>query len=140
MLNSSCINYKMERTLEDADGVRRYFGKFLLAHGVDSEALACIELTIYEIVVNIIEHGDIISGDGTIDIMGELVDHRFSCTFLYSGSEYNLNEHRLPNLKDHVKRGSKDGLGIYITRKFMDEIEYSHENGENRLTIVKLLH
>ncbi len=135
-----CLNYEMERSLDDADRVREGFAQFLSENGAHRDMLACLELTIYEIVVNVIEHGDIISGDGKILISGKIIDGKFSCTFTYSGSEYNIKEHKLPDLEKHFESGNKDGLGVYITRKFMDAIEYSHKDGENRLTIVKLLH
>ena len=31
------------------------------------------------------------------------------------------------------------GLGIFITKKTMDTVTYTYENGENRLTMVKTI-
>ena len=42
-----------------------------------------------------------------------------------------------PNVSIPPSRKKVGGLGIYMTKKMMDSVEYRFDNGENILTITK---
>jgi len=45
-----------------------------------------------------------------------------------------------PDMKDHVQRGHKKGLGIFLMRQIMDEVRYKFRDGvKNELTLVKFI-
>ncbi len=131
------LSFEIERNLHEADKVRRGFASFLSDNGVDSDIVNYLELAIYEIIVNVIEHGDIQCNDRTVRVYGEINGGLFSCSFNYSGSEYNINNHKMPNLEEHFKSGKDGGLGIYMIKSLMDEVDYRHNEGENWLKIIK---
>jgi len=140
MTNKISLNYEIDRALDDADMVRKGFASFLSDNKVKSDIVNYLELVIYEIVVNVIEHGDVQCNDSKIRIFGEIDNNIFSCSFNYSGSEYNINNHKMPNLEEHFKSGKDGGLGIYMIKSLMDEVDYKHKDGENWLKIMKSVH
>ena len=45
-----------------------------------------------------------------------------------------------PDMKEHVQRGHKKGLGIFLMRQIMDEVRYKFKDGvKNELTLVKFI-
>lgn len=42
-----------------------------------------------------------------------------------------------PNLNVPLRNRSEHGLGVYMMRKWMDEVRYEFENGKNRVIMVK---
>jgi sigma-B regulation protein RsbU (phosphoserine phosphatase) len=77
------------------------------------------------------------TGDVTIRI--SFGNARFVMQFEDSGLAFNPLEHELPDVKAGIDDRKIGGLGIYLTRKWMDEVNYQRENGKNILTIIKRL-
>ena len=44
-----------------------------------------------------------------------------------------------PDITLSAKDRSIGGLGIFLTKKYMDSIDYKYENGENILTMKKMI-
>jgi anti-sigma regulatory factor (Ser/Thr protein kinase) len=75
------------------------------------------------------------TGDVTIRISLDAL--RLVMQFEDSGIAFNPLEHELPNVNTGIEDRKIGGLGIYLTRKWMDEVIYQWKNGKNVLTIVK---
>ena len=60
-------------------------------------------------------------------------------TFIDSGIPFNPLEREDPDLSLSAEEREIGGLGIYMTKKTMDEVRYAYEDGQNILTIVKRL-
>jgi len=58
-------------------------------------------------------------------------------TFSDGGKPYNPLEKADPDVTLSAEERSIGGLGIFMVKKMMDEIEYVYENGRNVLTIGK---
>ena len=59
--------------------------------------------------------------------------------FRDSGVPFNPLERPDPDITLSAEDRSIGGLGIYLTKKYMDKIEYRYENDENILTIKKMI-
>lgn len=59
--------------------------------------------------------------------------------FSDSGTPYNPLEKPDPKKNRSLSEAKKGGLGIFITKKLMDDISYKFEDGKNILTIKKVL-
>ena len=43
------------------------------------------------------------------------------------------------DIQSHVAAGKAGGLGVFLMRKIMDQVDYQYRNGKkNQLTLVKL--
>lgn len=92
-----------------------------------------VNLIVEEIFVNIVNY----SNADSIVVNAEYEKPTLTLEFVDNGIEFNplLKEnHELPESIDEAEIG---GLGIFLTKKMADEIEYHHENGENHLIIIK---
>jgi anti-sigma regulatory factor (Ser/Thr protein kinase) len=96
-----------------------------------------LTISVDEACTNIIKHGyrDIPSGSITMKVniktdrlVVELIDH---------GISFDPNQVSDPNLDQYIQNGKKGGLGIFIMKKFLDEIQYATSETANILRLVK---
>jgi serine/threonine-protein kinase RsbW len=91
-------------------------------------------------VINIIEHGYDEGAEGSIEIEVEAGDAQFKIMIRDSGRVFNPESIPNPDMKEHVQRGHKKGLGIFLMRQIMDEVRYKFRDGvKNELTLVKFI-
>jgi anti-sigma regulatory factor (Ser/Thr protein kinase) len=62
---------------------------------------------------------------------------RIILQFEDSGIAFNPLEQEIPDVMAGIEDRSIGGLGIYLTRKWMDEITYKRDNEKNILTLYK---
>lgn len=105
----------------------------------DKREAGRIVLAVDEAVSNIMEHAyeDMeIAGDIRITIDAD--DARFEIVISDSGKEFDPNTLNVPDIKEHVSRGKKKGLGVFLMRQIMDEVKYTFVQGlRNELRMVK---
>ncbi len=97
-----------------------------------------IFIVVEELFVNIAsyayKHG---KGMATILTRASKKDNSLEITFVDSGIPFNPIEKEDPDTTLAAEDRKQGGLGIYITKKRVDEISYCYENNQNRLTIKK---
>jgi serine/threonine-protein kinase RsbW len=96
-----------------------------------------VETAVDEAVSNIIEHayqgeekGEIVC-TCTTDPSGIVI------TLEDTGKPFDPQSIPVPNLDVPLMDRSDHGLGVYMMRKWMDEVHYEFENGINRVIMVK---
>ena len=60
-----------------------------------------------------------------------------SITFLDAGRKFNPLENEEPDTALSAEERDIGGLGIFLTKKFMDSVEYEYKDGQNILTLRK---
>ncbi len=60
-------------------------------------------------------------------------------TFIDRGTPFNPLENEDPDVTLPAEERAIGGLGIFMTKKTMDEIHYAYKDGQNQLTLVKKL-
>lgn len=100
-----------------------------------------ITLAVDEAVANVMEHAyeGIEPGDVRVAVRRD-GDH-FIVTVTDRGHQFDPAAIVSPNMQEHVKMGKRNGLGIFLIRQIMDEINYSyvHKSGHNELRMVKYI-
>ena len=64
-------------------------------------------------------------------------DNTLVCTFEDSGTPFNPLKRTDPDLNVSARKRNVGGLGIYMSKNIMDNIEYQYENNKNILKITK---
>ena len=110
----------------------------LEGYGCSMKIQTAICIAIEEVFVNVANYaykGEI--GDIRIDINFD--DNTRNVTFLVSdkGIPFNPLDKADPDITLSLEEREIGGLGIFITKKTMDEVRYTFENEENILTIIK---
>lgn len=91
-----------------------------------------------EAVSNVIEHSYEYRKDGLVHIDVDADPYRFKVTIRDTGKNFQPANIKDPNILEHVKKGRKKGLGIFLMRQIMDEVRYTFKEGkQNELVLVK---
>ena len=132
------LSLTVDFTLQAAEKSKQTIIAFLNEQQVDEDIISCVELAVYEAVVNIIEHGQ---PDKTIPLTVDIAidPDNIIITITHSGNEFDITKVKLPDIVAHYKSGKKRGLGIYFIRTLMDTVIYSCEDNFNTLVLEKRL-
>jgi sigma-B regulation protein RsbU (phosphoserine phosphatase) len=128
------------------DLLQAWVADILKAHECPDKICNQIEVVTEELFVNIASY----AYAGEAGISGEAstgaVIVRINCDgktimmqFEDSGIAFNPLEQAMPDIKASMQDRKIGGLGIFLTRKWMDEVSYKKENGKNILTIRKTI-
>ena len=130
----------VDADLKELDKVQDFIREELEQYDVSPNVMFQLELAVEEIYTNITSyayHPEL--GKATINCSVEENPLRVTIQFLDSGKPFD------PLAKDEADTSKQallertGGLGIFLVKKNMDDVEYSYENGKNVLTISKAL-
>ncbi len=131
------IELTVPRTTQYLGMVRRVVAMAAERIGFELTEVDMIELAIDEACSNAVIYGT--AEDGQLKITVEITDERFTVVLCEDGPRFPFEEKG--NFKVEEQLGSVDhgGLGIYIIKRFMDEVSYAHtKECGNVITMTKL--
>ena len=103
--------------------------------GFGTKEINKIELAAEEAIVNIVNYAyGNKSGNITVTCRSESND-KFFIEIIDSGLPFNPLDAKAPDLEANVDDRLIGGLGIYLTEKLVDTIEYKREDDKNILTL-----
>jgi serine/threonine-protein kinase RsbW len=107
------------------------------AAGLDTVAICRCQLAVDEACTNIIEHGYQGEDRGSIELecaagQGELI-----ITISDQARPFDAEAVPQPHLGDQLDDVQVGGLGLYFMRQVMDAVEFTREDGVNKLVLVK---
>jgi len=101
---------------------------------VDKETQFKLITVAEEIFSNIAQYAYAQAG-GTVDITTFLFKDDYVVCFADKGKKFNPLKNKTPNIKADIKDRNIGGLGVFLSKKLSDKIEYTHQNGQNILTV-----
>jgi anti-sigma regulatory factor (Ser/Thr protein kinase) len=119
--------------------VREFVLKFLKKTKLQPDEISRVVLATDEAVTNIVEHAHKFNPQEKVHIELEADDETFTATLKHVSTRFDPREYPEVNIAEHIKAGRKRGLGIFIIRQIVDEMDYLYENGQNTLRIVKYI-
>jgi serine/threonine-protein kinase RsbW len=108
-----------------------------LAAGLDDTAICRCQLAVDEACTNIIEHAYEGEGRGNIEIECEPGPGELTITLADQGKPFDPNSVPEPQLDAELEAMQVGGLGLYFMRQVMDAVEFSYQDGSNKLVLVK---
>lgn len=128
----------VQATLENISAVTAFIDEQLEALDCPMKAQMQIDVAIDELFGNIAHYayGDGV-GDATVRFEFNAETRVASITFMDRGVPFNPLESADPDVTLSAEERGIGGLGIFMVKKTMDQLEYSHENGANLLTVRK---
>ena len=125
-------------TLENIPKVTEFIDEQLEALDCPMKSQMQIDMAIDELFGNIAHYayGDG-AGDATVRFDFDESTRVASITFTDRGVPFDPLQKADPDVTLSAEERAVGGLGIFMVKKTMDKLEYSHENGCNILTIYK---
>ncbi|MBR3545737.1 MAG: ATP-binding protein [Oscillospiraceae bacterium] len=91
-----------------------------------------------EIFVNIASYAYApVSGNATVRVVVSEDPVAVTITFMDGGKPFDPTKRDDPDVTLAAEERGIGGLGIYMTKRFMDDVKYEYKGGKNILTLVK---
>ena len=109
----------------------------------ETDLMYKIDVAAEEIFVNIAHYAykdKLPEGEtGTVWLSCTMDEDMLCIIFRDTGIPFNPLDREDPDITLSAQERKIGGLGIFLTKKYMDSVEYSYTNGENVLTMKKLI-
>ena len=125
-------------TLDNLDKVLAFIDGQMELAGCPARLMTQVDMAVEEIFVNIARyayHPE--EGEASVRCEAGGEPFRIIVGFADSGRPFNPLEHEDPDVTVNAEQRQIGGLGIYMAKKLMDEIEYEYRDGKNILTLRK---
>lgn len=111
----------------------------LTGHGCSQDQAEKIETAVEEMLVNIANYA-YPEGEGDVVVCISFPkDDIAQVEIRDRGIHYDPTKRPDPDVTKPLRQRSKGGLGIFMAKKFMDEMEYDYRDGVNHTTMRKRL-
>ena len=120
--------------------IRSFVSRVAEKVGFDEDDVNKIELAIDEACTNVIKHAYKKDPLKPIDIVIQIDYQKLTCIVTDRGKGFDPKIIKMPNMKEYLAELRVGGLGIYLMRTLMDEVDYDIRPGvRNRVKMVKYL-
>lgn len=131
---------KIPANVENLDQVLLFVDSYLEESGCSLKTQMQIDVAVEELFVNIAHYAYVPgSGEAEISIWVEDEPKTVVIRFRDSGIPYNPLAKEDPDVTLSAEERQIGGLGIFMVKKSMDDIQYQRDAGQNILTIKKNL-
>ena len=136
--NSSYDELTVKADVNNLDKVQGFIDERLEAAGCSMKAQTQIGVAVEEIYVNICHYAyKDKGGEGDATIKMKISDGVSEIVFEDSGIQYDPLANEEPDITLSAEERKIGGLGVFITKKTMDEVLYEYKDGKNILTLRK---
>lgn len=130
----------VKSTTDNLATIRDFVKSAANQSGFSEDSTGKIILAVDEACTNIIKHAYKYSPEGNILIKVKFNDPKFSISITDDGSHFDPNKVPEPDLREYYKQKRVGGLGMFLIKKLMDEVNYSTLSGnKNQVILVKYL-
>jgi anti-sigma regulatory factor (Ser/Thr protein kinase) len=124
-------------TFDILDDIRTFVGDQARGAGFNPRDVYSIQLATDEAASNVIEHAYEGKANEKFEVGCEFRKDSLIVTLLDHGKAFDPSQVEEPDLKADLLDRKIGGLGIYLMRKLMDEVQYESTQAGNILTLVK---
>jgi serine/threonine-protein kinase RsbW len=127
-------------TTDNLSRIRNFVKNYADRLGLSDEISGKVVLAVDEACTNIIKHAYRYSPTGKITIKLKTDKRKFSVTIIDEGGHFDPQLIPEPDLKKMQNERRGGGLGMFLMKKLMDEVEYSNLTGNrNKVVLVKYI-
>lgn len=130
------IQKKFKADTKELSTIQEFVEKELKKYNCNSKTIHQINLVIEEVFVNIANYA-YKEKDGYCTLAIQPENGKVTFIFEDNGVSFNPLEKQDPDISLLADKRDIGGLGIFLTKKMMDEVKYKYENNKNILTISK---
>jgi sigma-B regulation protein RsbU (phosphoserine phosphatase) len=132
---SSAIVVELKNNLSEIERLTRIADDFGRRHHIDAEASHHLKVALDEILTNIISYAYADAEEHSIVTRFSLEQGQLTVQVEDDGRPFNPLNAPEPDTKQLLEERPIGGLGIYLMRKLMDEVEYRRQNDRNILVM-----
>lgn len=129
---------KIPSQTKNLELIRNFVGDVARNVGFEAKEIDKIELAVDEACTNVIQHAYKRQDGKDIDVAVKLDYQKLTIVVTDKGDNFTPDQVEIPDLEKYLAELRVGGLGIYLMKSLMDEVEYeSGPAGENQVRMVK---
>lgn len=117
--------------------VRDFVAKHASEFGFKKQDVADIRLAVDEAYTNIIKHAYNNDEHKSVDIELGYNSSKFWISLLDTGNAFDPKSYSKPDVRRKIKEKKRGGVGVYLIKKLMDNVEYHSEGSVNEIRMYK---
>jgi serine/threonine-protein kinase RsbW len=121
---------KVKSRTENLSEIRDFVSGNARTAGIPEVTVENIILAVDEACTNIIKHAYNLSPEGEIIIKIDYDEEKFMVTIIDYGKSFEPDRVPLPDLQKYYREHRVGGLGMYLMKSLMDNVEYITVPGE----------
>ena len=131
---------KIPSVTENLHLIRDFTIKIADKAGFDDEKQEQIALAVDEACTNVIKHAHHFDARRLIDILISVDSEKIKITITDKGTGFNVSSVEDPDLKKYIQESRHGGLGIYLIKTLMDDVQYEFKPGiRNQVQLTKYI-
>ena len=130
---------KVKSTTDNLEIIRGFTKSAAELSGFSDEIVDKITLAVDEACTNIIKHAYKYSPEGDIIINIKSINGKFIISITDYGKDFDPSSVPEPDIQRYYQQHKVGGLGIYLMKKLMDEVNYNVSTKKNQVVLVKYL-
>lgn len=120
--------------------IREFVEEAAKKAGIAQSEIDKIILSVDEAATNVMKHAYKTTGLGEIIINTETNNNSFSIIITDHGNSFDADTIKSPDMEDYLRRRKVGGLGVYLIRSLMDNVQYDSVPGKyNKVIMTKLI-
>ena len=133
-------NLKIPSITENLQMIREFVLKIAAKAGFKEETQEQIALAVDEACTNVIKHAHHHDARRLMDIQIQTDINKMKIIITDKGHGFDITKLKDPNVKQFIKESRHGGLGIYLIKTLMDEVDYDFKPGvKNQVQLTKYL-
>lgn len=120
--------------------VRNFVAKHADRFGFPDNEINDIRLAVDEAYTNIIKHAYKFDETKQVEINLGKQNNEFWISLYDNGESFDSSTYEKPDVKQKIKNKKRGGVGVYLIKKLMDDVEYRHQGKRNEIHMKKKLH
>ena len=116
---------------------------FVVAHaeniGLSQKEISDIRLAVDEAYTNIIKHAYKNTPREKVEIKIGSDTNQLWISLMDKGESFDPGSYSEPDLMKRIKQKKRGGMGVYLIRKLMDQVQYNRKGTTNEIRMVKNL-
>lgn len=137
MSKSTTYNISVQASTEHLAEVRDFVARHASEFGFKKQDVNDIRLAVDEAYTNIIKHAYQNDGDKSVDIELGYNSNTFWVSLLDTGNTFDPKNYTKPDVRQKMKEKKRGGVGVYLIRKLMDDVEYNTKGSVNEIRMSK---
>jgi serine/threonine-protein kinase RsbW len=129
---------KLDATLDHVSLARDFVAEIAAQVPMNRQEIHDLELVVTEALTNVIEHAYEGKDDSQVELAVSHQDDRFTIVISHDGAAFDPNAHADPVMQDYLAQRRVGGLGLFLIKKLMDQVEYTtNDQGKRLIKMVK---
>ena len=133
-------NLKIPSITENLQMIREFVLKIAAKTGFNEETQEQIALAVDEACTNVIKHAHHHDARRLMDIQIQTDINKMKIIITDKGRGFDITKLKDPDVEKYIKESRHGGLGIYLIKTLMDEVDYEFKPGvKNQVQLTKYL-